>query len=44
MANGITVMAQRFGQLFSQILNHNVDGRCADIFLQFVVFGEEKDT
>lgn len=39
---GLTIMAQKFPHLFGEILNDNSDAPCADIFLQCVLFGEEK--
>lgn len=40
--NGLVVMATKFPRLFGQIMQDNIDASCADIFLQCVVFGEEK--
>lgn len=40
--HGLTIMAQKFPDLFGEILNDNSDAPCADIFLQCVLFGEEK--
>jgi hypothetical protein len=42
MAAGLAVMASEFGHLFEQITGDNIDAPCADIFLQCIVFGEEK--
>ena len=42
VAQGLTIMAQKFPHIFALILNDDTDGPCADIFLQCVVFGEEK--
>lgn len=39
---GLTVMAERFPHSFALILQGNTDAPCADVFLQMVVFGEEK--
>jgi hypothetical protein len=39
---GLAVMAKDFPKLFQWIVDDNVDASCADIFLQCVVFGEEK--
>jgi hypothetical protein len=39
---GLTVMAEKYSHLFGEILNDNSDAPCADIFLQCVLFGEEK--
>ena len=40
--HGLTVMATKFPRQFAQILGDNIDAPCADIFLQCVLFGEEK--
>lgn len=42
VSRGLAIMARKFPHLFGQILDDNVDAPCADIFLQCVVFGEEK--
>jgi hypothetical protein len=39
---GLRVMATKFPSFFAQILADDADAPCADIFLQCVVFGEEK--
>lgn len=39
---GLTVMATKFPHLFYQIMEDNIDSPCADIFLQCMIFGEEK--
>jgi hypothetical protein len=42
MARGLAVMAQKYGHLFAHVLNDDTDAPCADIFLQCILFGEEK--
>lgn len=39
---GLEDMAKKFPEIFAQILEDNTDAPCADIFLQCVLFGEEK--
>ncbi len=39
---GLAIMAEKYGHLFAQILKDDIDAPCADIFLQCVLFGEEK--
>lgn len=39
---GLTKMATRYPYIFEQVIKDNIDQSCADIFLQCVVFGEEK--
>lgn len=40
--DGLTVMAQKFPHQFGQIMKDDTDALCADIFLQCVLFGDEK--
>jgi hypothetical protein len=42
LQRGLEVMAQKFPGWFGEIIDDNVDAACADVFLQCVVFGEEK--
>lgn len=42
IARGLTVMAGKFPHLFAEVLNDDIDAPCADIFLQCMLFGEEK--
>lgn len=42
MIRGLGVMARKFPHIFSQVLEDNTDAPCADIFLQCILFGEEK--
>lgn len=42
MCKGLQVMAEKFGHLFAQIMRDDTDAPCADIFLQCILFGEEK--
>jgi hypothetical protein len=42
VAAGLKIMAEKFPRQFSQIFKDDTDAPCADIFLQCVVFGEEK--
>lgn len=42
MAIGLQRMATTFPRIFSQVLKDDTDAPCADIFLQCVLFGEEK--
>lgn len=42
VAAGLAVMAARYGHLFQRIHADNIDQPCADIFMQCVLFGEEK--
>jgi hypothetical protein len=42
MARGLNVMAEKFPHVFAQILEDNTDAPCADIFLQCILFGDEK--
>lgn len=42
VAAGLRIMARDFPAQFAQIIEDNTDAPCADIFLQCVVFGEEK--
>ena len=42
VADGLRTMARDFPHLFAQIIEDNTDAPCADIFLQCIVFGEEK--
>jgi hypothetical protein len=39
---GLAVMARKFPRQFGQIMDDDTDAPCADIFLQCVLFGEEK--
>lgn len=39
---GLETMAQKFPRAFAQILADDTDAPCADLFLQSVLFGEEK--
>lgn len=39
---GLQKMARQFPERFGQIVTDNIDAPCADIFLQCVLFGEEK--
>jgi hypothetical protein len=39
---GLGVMAKEFPNQFVQVMEDNTDAPCADIFLQCVLFGEEK--
>jgi phage-related tail fiber protein len=39
---GLAIMARKFPGRFTQVLEQNTDAPCADIFLQCVLFGEEK--
>lgn len=39
---GLAVMAAKFPSQFAQILEDNIDAPAADLFLQSVLFGEEK--
>lgn len=39
---GLKTMATKFPDRFAQIIEDNTDAPCADVFLQCVVFGEEK--
>lgn len=40
--DGLAKMATRYPHIFEQVIKDNIDQPCADIFLQCVVFGEEK--
>jgi len=40
--DGLHLMAMKFPFQFAQILTDEIDAPCADIFLQCVVFGDEK--
>lgn len=42
MAAGLSVMADRFGAQFGEILTDQADAATADIFLQSILFGEER--
>lgn len=42
MEHGLAVMAVKFGQHFGDITGDNIDAATADIFLQCILFGEEK--
>jgi hypothetical protein len=42
LERGLAVMAKTFPHIFAQVLQDNTDAPCADIFLQSVLFGEEK--
>lgn len=42
MARGLQIMAAKYPGLFKQVLANDTDAPCADIFLQCIVFGEEK--
>jgi len=42
MIIGLRRMATQFPHLFKEVLGDNTDASCADIFLQCIVFGEEK--
>lgn len=39
---GLTIMATKYPHMFKYIVQDNVDAPTADIFLQCVLFGEEK--
>lgn len=39
---GLGIMAEKFPHQFSMILEDDTDAPCADIFLQCILFGEEK--
>ena len=39
---GLMVMAEKFAFAFSRVMQGEIDAPCADIFLQCVVFREEK--
>jgi hypothetical protein len=41
-ARGLSVMATEFPSIFGQIMEDQIDAPCADIFLQCMLFGEEK--
>lgn len=40
--NGLTIMAHKYAGYFAQIIRDDIDAPCADIFLQCVLFNEEK--
>jgi hypothetical protein len=42
LLNGLKVLADKFPQVFADVVDDNVDAATADIFLQCVCFGEEK--
>lgn len=42
MTRGLAVMAQKFPHIFRQVLEDDTDAPCADIFMQCILFGEEK--
>jgi len=42
MRRGLQVMAQKYPHCFGQVMEDNTDAPCADIFLQCILFGEEK--
>lgn len=42
MHRGLGIMATKFPHLFQEVLSDNTDAPCADIFLQCILFGEEK--
>jgi hypothetical protein len=42
MVRGLGIMAQKFPHIFRQIIEDDTDAPCADIFLQCILFGEEK--
>jgi hypothetical protein len=42
MGRGLQVMAKKYSHLFQQILADDVDAAVADIFVQCILFGEEK--
>lgn len=42
IGKGLQVMAEKHPHVFQEILDDNADAGTADIFLQCVVFGEEK--
>lgn len=42
MIRGLTVMAAKFPYIFKQVLQDDTDAPCADIFMQCILFGEEK--
>jgi hypothetical protein len=42
LLRGLRVMALKFSEHFASVLNDETDAATADIFLQCVVFGEEK--
>jgi len=39
---GLQVMAQKFPDAFGQIMANDIDAGCADLFLQCMLFGEER--
>jgi hypothetical protein len=39
---GLAAMAKKYPHVFADIINDNMDAATADLFLQCVVFGEEK--
>lgn len=39
---GLSVMAAKFPEWFAMVLQDNTDAPCADVFLQCVLFGDEK--
>lgn len=42
MRKGLTIMANQFPSVFAQIFEEDIDTACADLFLQLILFGEEK--
>lgn len=40
--DGLRLMAEKFPHLFKHVLEDDTDAPCADIFLQCIIFGEEK--
>lgn len=42
LIKGLVIMAKKFPRQFSQIIGDNTDAPCADLFVQCVLFGEEK--
>lgn len=42
IVRGLTVMAKKFPNQFGQIMRDDTDAPCADIFMQCILFGEEK--
>jgi len=42
LERGLGIMQTKFPHIFAQVLSGDTDAPCADIFLQCVLFGEEK--
>lgn len=42
IVRGLTVMAKQFPHLFAGVLDGDIDAACADVFLQSMLFGEER--